>query len=462
MNDNELAELRAELARQQKVNAALVRRVERDMEAKGDAFSLFQAATALEKTVHERTAALEAALDELQRSNHELRSAKEAAEAAARSKDEFLASMSHELRTPLNAVLGLSELLQEEIYGGLNEKQREALGTIETSGRHLLALINDILELARMASGNVQLRLGKVDVSELCESCVDLVRAQAKKKDITVTCDVASTVPRLKTDARRLKQVLVNLLGNAVKFTEKGGAIGLKATLEGSSLHIEVWDSGIGIKPEDCARIFLPFVQVESGLSRKYDGTGLGLALVRQLAELLGGEVSVESELGVGSKFRLRLPFSASTSIGPAPSIRGIPPARQSSGQLILLAEDNEANIATITGYLRHKGYQVEVAHNGRIAVDKVRELRPALVLMDVQMPEMDGLEATRIIRQEIGKNDLPVIALTALAMAGDRERGLRAGVNEYVTKPVSLRELASVIETHLRARGTPAVEHAP
>ena len=456
---DEIAALRAELARQEKINAALMRRVERDMNVQGDAFSLFQAATVLEKKVHERTAALEAALGELQTFNRELRAAKEAAEAAARSKDEFLAGMSHELRTPLNAVLGLSELLQEEVYGALNEKQNDALRTIETSGRHLLSLINDILEIARMGSGEVQLRLSKIKVAEVCEDCVDLVRAQARKKEIGVTCEIAADVGELKTDPRRFKQVLVNLLGNAVKFTDKSGAIGLSARIEGQSLCIDVWDSGIGIKPEDCERIFLPFVQVDGGLSRKYDGTGLGLALVRQLTQLLGGEVTVESTVGVGSRFRVRFALRPGDSLGvrePAPGLLGRV-TLEGAGQLILLAEDNEANIATIGSYLRHKGYQVEVAQNGQIALDKVRELQPDLVLMDVQMPEMDGLEATRRIRQELGLGQLPVIALTALAMAGDRERGIIAGVNEYVTTPVSLRELVGVIEAHLPVARAPA-----
>jgi signal transduction histidine kinase/CheY-like chemotaxis protein len=455
---DEIAALRAELARQQKINAALMRRVEREMNVQGDAFSLFQAATVLEKKVHERTAALEAALDELQSFNRELRAAKEAAEAAARSKDEFLAGMSHELRTPLNAVLGLSELLQEEVYGPLNDKQNEALKTIETSGRHLLSLINDILEMARMGSGEVQLRLSKVKVAQVCEDCADLIRPQARKKEISVACEVAADVGELETDARRFKQILVNLLGNAVKFTDKGGSVGLSARVEGHFLCLEVWDSGIGIEAKDCERIFLPFVQVDSGLSRKYDGTGLGLALVRQLTELLGGEVSVESTVGVGSRFRVRFAHRARESMGvrePVPgSVRRVEPA--DTGRLILLAEDNEANIATIGGYLRHKGYRVEVAHNGKIALDKVRELEPDLVLMDVQMPEMDGLEATRRIRQELGLGQLPVIALTALAMAGDRERGVLAGVNEYVTKPVSLRHLVGVIEAHLSVARAP------
>jgi signal transduction histidine kinase/ActR/RegA family two-component response regulator len=456
---DEIAALRAELARQQKINAALMRRVEREMNVQGDAFSLFQAATVLEKKVLERTAALEAALDELQSFNRELRVAKEAAEAAARSKDEFLAGMSHELRTPLNAVLGLSELLQEEVYGPLNDQQNEALRTIETSGRHLLSLINDILEIARMGSGEVQLRLSKVKVAQICDDCVDLIRPQARKKEISVACEIGADVGELETDARRFKQILVNLLGNAVKFTDKGGSVGLSARVEGHSLCLEVWDSGIGIEAKDCERIFLPFVQVDSGLSRKYDGTGLGLALVRQLTELLGGEVSVDSTVGVGSRFRVRFARRARDSMGvrePVPgSVRQVELA--GTGQLILLAEDNEANIATIGGYLRHKGYRVEVAHNGKIALDKVRELAPDLVLMDVQMPEMDGLEATRRIRQELGLAQLPVIALTALAMAGDRERGILAGVNEYVTKPVSLRQLVGVIEAHLCVARAPS-----
>jgi signal transduction histidine kinase/ActR/RegA family two-component response regulator len=456
---DEIAALRAELARQQKINAALMRRVEREMNVQGDAFSLFQAATVLEKKVLERTAALEAALDELQSFNRELRVAKEAAEAAARSKDEFLAGMSHELRTPLNAVLGLSELLQEEVYGPLNDQQNEALRTIETSGRHLLSLINDILEIARMGSGEVQLRLSKVKVAQICDDCVDLIRPQARKKEISVACEIGADVGELETDARRFKQILVNLLGNAVKFTDKGGSVGLSARVEAHSLCLEVWDSGIGIEAKDCERIFLPFVQVDSGLSRKYDGTGLGLALVRQLTELLGGEVSVDSTVGVGSRFRVRFARRARDSMGvrePVPgSVRQVELA--GTGQLILLAEDNEANIATIGGYLRHKGYRVEVAHNGKIALDKVRELAPDLVLMDVQMPEMDGLEATRRIRQELGLAQLPVIALTALAMAGDRERGILAGVNEYVTKPVSLRQLVGVIEAHLCVARAPS-----
>src|SRR5688572_23450546 len=227
MND-ELAALQAELARQQKTNAALMRRVERDMNVQGDAFSLFQAATVLEKKVHERTAALEAALDELQHFNRELRAAKEAAEAAARSKDEFLAGMSHELRTPLNAVLGLAEILQEEVYGPINTKQLESLRTIEASGRHLLSLINDILEIARMGAGHMKPDLSDVDVADMCHACLGLIRPQAQKKALRIECVIGEWVGTARTDARRFKQIVLNLLCNAVKFTDRGGQVSLE------------------------------------------------------------------------------------------------------------------------------------------------------------------------------------------------------------------------------------------
>lgn len=438
------------LARQKKINAALMRRVERNMDIQGDAFSLFQAATVLEQKVKERTAALEQVLGELKNSNRDLREAKDAAEAAARAKDEFLASMSHELRTPLNAVLGLAEILQEQIYGELNPKQMDALNTIETSGRHLLELINDILEIARIGAGRLKTEVADVDVHALCNTCVSLVEAQAKKKDITLQLDFNKNIPRMEVDPRRLKQILVNLLGNAVKFTEQGGKVGLDVQLGEKELSLSVWDNGIGISPEDQERIFQPFIQVESSLSRKYEGTGLGLALVQQLCRALAGDVTLLSEIGDGSRFTVTLPFVESKKVNPSVRNEESVAPVDSGARLILLAEDNVANTQTIGDYLEAKGYRVETAENGKVAIEKVQQLSPDLVLMDVQMPEMDGLEATRHIRTELGLDALPVIALTALAMGGDRERCLEAGASEYVTKPVSLRELTSVIETHL------------
>jgi signal transduction histidine kinase/ActR/RegA family two-component response regulator len=442
-----------ELARQKKINGALMSRVERDMDARGDAFSLFQAAAVLEKQVHERTRALEDALEELKRSNRELRHAKDAAELAARSKDEFLAGMSHELRTPLNAVLGLAEILQEEVYGPVNSKQLESLRTIEASGRHLLSLINDILEIARMGAGQLKPDMSDVDLADLCHACIGLIRPQAQKKALRIECVIGEWVGVARTDGRRLKQIVLNLLGNAVKFTERGGQIGLEVRRRDQEYLIVVSDTGVGIREEDRARIFLPFVQLDSGLSRKYEGTGLGLALVQRFVALLGGHIEVESEPGKGSQFMVYLPMELGFALEPH-SIsagltgRGVQPA--SSGRLILLAEDNPANINTVGEYLKAKGYRVETATNGVVALQKVRELKPDLVLMDVQMPEMDGLEAIRRIRGELGLHHLPVVALTALAMVGDQDRCMQAGASAYVSKPVSLRQLVALIDAQL------------
>jgi PAS domain S-box-containing protein len=253
--------------------------------------------SSLAERVAERTEALQAANIELAR--------------AARLKDEFLAAMSHELRTPLNAILGLSEALQENVYGPLNERQRQSLGTIERSGQHLLDLINDVLDVARIGAGKMELELWLVSVPSVCETCLRLVRRDAARAAVSVSAELDESVKWLIADERRLKQMLINLLGNAIKFTPKGGAIGLivKGDLAQQRVHFTVWDTGIGIAAEDVPRLFQPFVQLDSSLSRQYQGSGLGLALVHQMAELHGGSVSVESQVGEGSRFTVSLPW---------------------------------------------------------------------------------------------------------------------------------------------------------
>jgi signal transduction histidine kinase/ActR/RegA family two-component response regulator len=459
MNDTVFT-LQQELARQKKINAALMSRVERDMDIQGDAFSLFQTAAVLEKKVRERTHALEAALEELKRSNRELRQAKDAAELAARSKDEFLAGMSHELRTPLNAVLGLAEILQDEVYGSINAKQLESLKTIEGSGRHLLSLINDILEIARMGAGHMKPDMSNVDIADMCHVCLGLIRPQAQKKALRVECVIGEWVGTARTDARRFKQILLNLLGNAVKFTDKGGQIGLEVRRLDQEYVVIVSDTGVGIRPEDRERIFQPFVQLDSGLSRRYDGTGLGLALVQRFVQLLGGHIEVESEVGKGSQFVVSLPMELCHGQEPhavSPGAKGLGVRPASAGRLILLAEDNEANIKTVREYLLAKGYRVETARNGVQALEMVKAFNPDLVLMDVQMPEMDGLEAIRRIRGELGLQQLPVFALTALAMTGDQDRCMQAGATAYVSKPVSLRQLVNSIDAQLSGARVPS-----
>ncbi|MEB3885435.1 response regulator [Lyngbya sp. CCY1209] len=385
---------------------------------------------------------------------------------ATRLKDEFLASMSHELRTPLNSILGMSEALQEEIFGELNADQRQAISTVDSSGRHLLSLINDILDLSKIEAGKLELNIDEVSIRELCQTGLTFVRQLAFKKRIALSADIPADLEYgvIEIDNRRMCQVLINLLSNAIKFTPDGGRVSLSVRRSSDGprrICFAVTDTGIGIAPENLENLFRPFVQIDSSLNRQYSGTGLGLALVKQIAELHGGQVGVTSELGRGSCFTVYLPcpdsfaeprqsFDAGspTSVleGPAGSPTPPVPNSRRPSPLILLAEDSEANIFTLSSYLTAKGYRLITARNGREAVSMARSHCPDLVLMDIQMPVVDGLEATREIRRDPDLRQLPVVALTALAMTSDREKCLQAGADEYLTKPIKLKQLSHLL----------------
>ena len=387
---------------------------------------------------------------ERQRAEEELRRALAELAQASRLKDEFLANMSHELRTPLNAILGLSETLLEQCSGPLTPRQVKSVTTISTSGYHLLALINDILDLSKIEAGRLELYPETVKIDEFCQGCLAFVRTQALQKKIDVTFEPDGRVAKFTADPTRLKQVLVNLLTNAVKFTPEGGRIGLTVAAPAGEdvVRFTVWDTGIGIADQDTPKLFRAFTQIDSGLSRAQEGTGLGLALVAKLVELQGGNVAIASEPGHGSRFTVTLPRIAS----PTPADAVVPPVateavrRNDRRPLILLAEDNAANIQTVGGYLEDMGYAMHYAANGLLAVKLAHELRPALILMDIQMPVMDGLTAILEICADATLKDIPIVALTALAMPGDRERCLAAGATDYLSKPVSLKTLAALV----------------
>lgn len=415
---------------------------------------------------------------------------------ATRLKDEFFANMSHELRTPLNAILGMSEALQEEVFGKLNERQAASISTVESSGRHLLGLINDILELSKIEAGKLELDIDKVSITDLCKSSLVFVKQQAFKKQVQLNESFPRDMKTISVDERRMRQVLINLLTNAVKFTPTGGKVTIEVHYEPidfnlaeripiirptqlpdshPAMHdwiphddcyvcISVIDTGIGIKPEDQEKLFQPFVQIDSSLNRQYEGTGLGLALVKRIVEMHGGDVSIHSELGVGSCFTLRLPsisqLDQKSLLIASPFDNRFPktelltvtaePPHYVNPYLILLAEDNETNIITMSSYLSAKGYQILCAKNGQEAIAMALSSQPDLILMDVQMPVMDGLEAMRQMRQIPNLANTPIIALTALAMTGDRDRCIKAGANEYLTKPVKLRLLTQTIQNLL------------
>jgi PAS domain S-box-containing protein len=375
-------------------------------------------------------------------------------------KDEFLANMSHELRTPLNAILGMTEMLQEaDVFGAINPQQLKALKTVERSGSHLLELINDVLDVAKIEAGQVELDLAPTAIAPLCQSSLAFVKQSALKKDIQLTVNLPADLPTILLDERRIRQVLINLLNNAVKFTPQEGQITLEVISLASSLgsketpylRFAVTDTGIGITPAEQQRLFQPFVQVDSALNRQYQGTGLGLALVKRIVELHGGQVGLTSEVGVGSCFTFDLPYAKGMATTPisSPAIPSSTVATTpATAPLILLAEDNEANISTIVSYLQAKGYRVDIAHNGQEAIDCLQHLTPDLILMDIQMPGMDGLEAIGHIRRDPRFNEVPIIALTSLAMPGDRDRCLAAGATEYLSKPVRLKQLVESIQT--------------
>ncbi|MBD2164902.1 PAS domain S-box protein [Calothrix membranacea FACHB-236] len=385
---------------------------------------------------------------------------------ATRLKDEFLANMSHELRTPLNAILGMSEVLQDEIFGAINEKQRQSLQTIERSGNHLLELINDILDLSKIEAGQLELGYTPIPIDQLCESSLAFIKQQAYQKRIQLEVKIAPQLPRLLLDERRIRQVLINLLNNAVKFTPEYGRITLEVschTLEvektspAGFIRIAVIDTGIGIAPENLNKLFKPFIQIDGALNRQYAGTGLGLALTKRIVELHGGKVGVSSELGVGSCFTVDLPCGncepAFEPANPSPELNYIFHETVTNSPLILLAEDNEANVLTITSYLEAKGFEIILAKNGQEAIALTKTQLPDLILMDIQMTGMDGIEAIKQIRLEQNFVNIPIIALTALAMPGDREKCLAVGANDYIPKPIQLNQLTTRIKQLLEVK---------
>lgn len=569
-----IAELEREIGKLKKINGVLMTRVERSMDMQGSAFSLFQAATALEGQVQERTKELRRTMDQLATYNDQLLVAKESADAANVAKSRFLATMSHEIRTPLNGVLGVAEVLQST---RLDHRQRSLLDTIVNSGQALLSLINDILDLSRIESGKLELSIADVSPLECLESVCDMFAVRARAKNLELIADIDPGVPDLvKTDVLRLRQVLVNLIGNALKFTEHGAVeIRVRSESKGEravELHFEVRDTGIGIPHDKQDRIFEPFTQADASTTRQHGGTGLGLAICKRLVELMGGSIGVTSTAGVGSNFVFtilagqappecrmtavaRLPcvrvavdmsdpslfsaldhrlvregatviagngagekpqivltdrFERASSVAssvpvlvlthevqsfdfetesgrarefllrPAKSeelivaIRRLcaidPPdtvaptistsrAHLTSKLLrmrVLLVEDNEINRAVACEMLDGFGCTITTATNGVEAIDTWTAQEFDAILMDFQMPVMDGITATERIRAaevNLGRVRTSIIALTANAFEEDRRRAEQAGCDAFLTKPISRASLFNALEQVLRRR---------
>ncbi len=431
----------------------LQRRLERERSARKQAehllesksLALYQAnqelralADSLENTITERT--------------HELTDARDQALSASRSKSAFLAAMSHEIRTPMNGIIGMATLLQDT---PLTTDQAQQLSTVLQSAQALLGIINDILDISRLEAGKLEVLEESFHLCSILPNIIDTMRTVANQKQLDLVLSVEAGIPtHLSGDPLRLRQILLNLISNAIKFTTVGQVTVRVSHSQDNAkiLRFEVQDSGVGIPPEKLNSLFHAFSQINRYDQHNNGGAGLGLAISRKLTHLMGGTIGVHSTEGVGSTFWFELPIITEHA-GIAPQLLPIPPKKPSAAksdgtnQRILVVEDHKINQMVAKGMLAKLGYHVTLAENGFEALDCLRREDFALVLMDIQMPGMSGIETTEKIRAEFPDRHLPIVALTANAMKGDEQTYLQAGMNACLTKPIQIDILSATLE---------------
>ncbi len=383
-------------------------------------------------------------LQEIALQKHELEVANAQIRENSRLKSEFLANMSHELRTPLNSILGFSEILKDNLAGKMTPQQeQECLQNIHSSGRHLLNLVNDVLDLSKIEAGRLELQYEEFQLGICIAEVLTVVRPLAERAGVNLLVELDNETALLRADKGKLKQILYNLLSNAIKFTPEGGQALVKTRTKprAGQLVLQVKDSGIGIEPDHHDQIFSEFFQVQAAADRQFEGTGLGLALVKRLVGLHGGTIKVDSQLGRGASFTVTLP------------LRGLRPDGQLRNK-ILVIEDNPSSLELSTLVLRGQGFKVETATDGQEGLQKAKAHAYDLILMDIQLPGIDGLTVTRLLKADPRTARTPIVALSARAMLGDEREALEAGCSGYITKPIEVKSFLNTVTEYLEAQG--------
>jgi CheY-like chemotaxis protein/nitrogen-specific signal transduction histidine kinase len=395
--------------------------------------------------------------------------AKKAAEEASRTKSEFLANMSHELRTPLNSVIGFADILAEETFGSLNDRQKRYVTNVSKSGRHLLGLINDILDLSKIEAGKMILNPDKFEIGESLDEIRSIISPLVRKKNIKLLIDMVPEEITINADKGKFKQIIYNLLSNAIKFTDNKGSVTISVSLQGDCVRVAIKDTGIGISEEDQKKLFKAFTQIDSSSTRAYEGTGLGLVLVKNFVELHNGTIWVESEIGSGSSFIFEIPADFDQSIavnvpesgdegaedatvaGSGSQVmsenKGIEDADDSP--LVLVVEDDDKSQEILSFTLKDAGYNVRFAENGKKALELAKDLHPFVITLDIMMPGMDGWDVLKQLKMEKGTEDIPVVIIS---IVDERDLGVIWGAFDYFVKPIDKEGLLSSLE---RLRGS-------
>ena len=446
---------------------AVMDKPERDWrDADVDVLRLFSLRTAVEVERAKAHRMLEEEIEQRRAVEHELAAAKVAAEKANQAKSAFISQMSHELRTPLNGILGYAQLLRRSPQP-LTEQQRDGLEVIERSGEHLLNLVNDLLDLAKIEAGKLELRDECVDLENVLQHVIDLIRVRAERAGLAFAAELQLPLPQLiRGDTRALRQILLNLLGNAVKFTPSGGSVTLRAQAaplsdERQHLVFEIVDSGVGIPADELRRIFDPFHRVEH-VGRPTEGTGLGLSITHRLVTAMNGHIHVQSEPGNGTTFRVELDAALGAVQAPAAA-----QSREVIGYVgerlsVLIADDDEVSRALACALLANLGFDVRRAADGRSALEQIRLERPDAVITDLVMPQVDGLDLTRALRTNEATRTLPILAVSASASEYTGQEALDAGCDRFLSKPLQLSALLDCLGTLLQIEWRYSLEDAP